>query len=194
MTTGRASLALFALPLIAFAPPAAAQLNAFFAGDTTRVCVQSGAGFDANLALLGSAKINSAVVVSQLFFRPDGTGTISKSNLRIAHNATGTGATPAVEHTGTCSFTYTFDPAASKVKATGMICDSVDLTGPEAGQTTHTTDVHGEWVLLEGGTKLVHVSTAPSVEHRQNLTTGETSQRICHRDGVFVLRGPAQAN
>ena len=187
-------MALLALPLVVFTLPAAAQLNAFFAGDTTRVCVQSAAGFDANLALLGAAKINSAVVASQLFFYPDGTGSLSKSNLRIAHNATGAGATPAVEHTGTCSFTYTFDTAASKIKATAMTCDSVDLTGPETGQTTHTTDVHGEWVLLERGTKLVHVSTAPSVEHRQNLTTGETSQRICHRDGVFILRGPAQAN
>jgi hypothetical protein len=178
---------------VSFAPPAAAQLNAFFAGNTTRACVQAAAGFDANLVLLGPAQITSTMLARQVFFYPDGTGTVSENILNIAHNATTAGATPAVESTATCSFTYTFDTAASLVK-TSSTCDSVALNGPGTGQTTHVTDIQSEWLLLERGTKLVRVWTGPTVEHVQNVTTGGSSQRICHRDGIMVFRGPAQAN
>jgi hypothetical protein len=187
-------VSLLALPLIAFTPPAAAQLNAFFSGNTTRACVQAAAGFDANLVLLGPAQITSTMIALQLFLNPDGTGSISESILNIGHNATGTGATPAVESTATCSLTYTFDAAASLVKTTSFTCDSTALNGPGAGQVTRVTDIHGEWLLLERGTKLVRVWTGPNVEHVTNLATAATAQRICHREGMFIFRGPAQGN
>ena len=191
----RASLvSVLAVPLIAFTPPASAQLNASFAGNTTRACVQAAAGFDANLVLLGPAQIRSTMLASQFFFNPDGTGSISQNILDINHALTGTGATPTIESTATCTFTYTFDAAASLIKTTSFTCDSVALNGPPAGQTTHVTGIHGEWLLLERGTKLVRVWTGPSVEHLTNVTTGGTSQRICHRDGIMIFRGPAQAN
>ena len=175
-----------------FTPPAAAQINGVFVGDQTSVCVQSVAGFDANLALLGPANIGSSASVVQTFLYPDGTGQSTITNLGIGHAATTAGSTPATESVTTCPFTYTYDSSSGKVTSTFGTCTGMALTGPSAGQATQFTGNVSETLLVENGSKLERTRTKPTVEIFKNLVTGFTQQRICHRDGVFFFRGPAR--
>jgi hypothetical protein len=179
---------------VSFAPPAAAQLNGVYVGDQTSVCINSVAGFDANLALLGPGNINSSASVVQTFLYPDGTGQSTVTSLGVGHAATTAGSTPAVESVTNCPFTYTYDSSTGKVTSTFGTCTGMALTGPSAGQPTQFTGNVSETLLIENGTKLERTRTKPTVEIFKNLVTGFTQQRICHRDGVFFFRGPAQAN
>ena len=188
----RASFAsVLALSTAVFMPPAVAQLNATFVGDQTGVCVSSTTGFDANLALKGPASIGSSMSAAVVSFYPDGTGVSMVRTLGIQHGATGPGATPATQSTATCPFTYTVD-AYGNVQSTFGTCSGLALSGPAAGQTSEISGTFSQYMLLEGGNKLVRVSTGPRVETFHNLVTGFTNQRICYRDGVFYLRNPAR--
>jgi len=176
-----------ALAFAGWMAPASAQFNAVFEGNTTRVCV-SASSFDANLALLGTGNISSASDVAVTTFRDDGTGTQVVRSLSISHGATGVGATPASESESTCDFNYT-------VSGTGLVsltfgsCLANILTGPNAGQQIELSGLAGDWQFVDRRTTLVGVTTTPRVESQHNLTTGFTSQRICHRTSTrFVLR------
>jgi hypothetical protein len=153
----------------------AAQLDATFVGNSTRFCVNTSAGFDGNLALLGGAGISSAFDA----LRPDGTGTSTGKTISISYGAVGTGATPAVEFDVECSFHYTVDSLRARLSFNNAVCMSNPRNGPTVGQQTEATGISQVLDLYDTNT-LVSIDTEPQVETLKNLTTGATPQRICH--------------
>jgi hypothetical protein len=183
-----ASIALF---LAGWMAPSAAQLNGVFVGNQSNVCVSSAMGFDANLALLGPASIVSSSLISVLTLRPDGTGTTAVRSLSVGHAATAAGATPATFGQSTCELAYTYDAASGVVEIAFAPCPGQSLSGPGAGQQSEQSGIVQKLLLVDGGTVLVSAGTRPTVETFRNLATGFTNQRICHRTGTRILRGPA---
>ena len=175
-------LASFVLLFAAWTAPAGAQISMRFEGNQSRVCMNSNAGFDANLALLGPSLgfVSSFLDKRVVTFKPNGTGTVTLKSLRIGHAQTGVGSTPATESEVNCSFTYTLN-TVTRVITTDATCNFTILTGPGAGQVGQTTDIRGEAVMLVSGNVLVSQATTPNVETVTNFTTGVVTQQICHR-------------
>lgn len=188
----RLTLLVPAAALLVLAQPAAAQLNAVFAGNTLNLCVSSASGFSDSLALNGPGAIVSSGSAGTMTFRPDGSGAFSVSSLNINHAPGSFGSRPAAEARTDCEFTYTYDASTAVIDAVMATCTGFNTTGPGAGQATQFTGQTGKFRLVDGGKAIISISSTPTVETFTNLVTGFSSERVCHRTMTRFLIGPAQ--
>ena len=180
----RSSLALV-LAAAAWLPPASAQINATFVGNSMRYCVNSAGGFDSNLKLISGGNITSALDVRYLTLNADGTGNSHGKTLGIGNGATGTGASPVSQFDVNCTFTYAPDPSHGGIVISNLVCISTSIAGPpqhtQINGGTRSARLLGD---PDGDTVMLAVDTDPEVETLTNLATGAVTQRICHRDGM----------
>lgn len=163
-----------------------ADLNQILRGDYvltgTDRCINSPAGFNANLTPKGPSSAITSSVQTFSTFNGDGTGT--------AHgHAVTVGDPPAAPGSSDFSFAFTYDVGPDRtVTVENELQTGLVLTGPAAGETFTIDHTKTAGHISEDHKSLSLAADTPAVEV-QSFSTGFVLQRICTRERAVIKLG-----
>ena len=150
------------------------------------VCLIASLGFSARLQALGTTFSSSDSAAGIRTFNGDGTGTFTNHTTTTTVPPTVGFLPSASSSESSASFTYTVgDDTFTSENVPGTNRGTI-LTGPRAGQTTHTEGIPKATGLISAnGHTLVTSILTPGVE-TITFSNGDVERRICHRSRVYI--------